>query len=108
MTVREIDNKINISNSKINLIYHINTPPDPTRTNILSIADSDANIHLAIHTTPTMSPVIMDNEMKSRLPDGSTMESTHITTPQLPGISRIVDNTENPLCYHRKQVSDTE
>ena len=31
----------------------------------------------------------MDNEMKLRLPDGSTMDSTHIATLQLPGISRL-------------------
>ena len=36
-----------------------------------------------------MAPVIVDNEMKSRLPDGSTMQSTHIATLQLPGLSNI-------------------
>ena len=54
-------NKIKISNPKISLINHIDTPTNPTSTNMLSIADSGENIHLAIQTTPTMAPVIMDN-----------------------------------------------
>ena len=45
---------------------------------MLAIAESGANIQLARQSTPTMTPVIMDNEMKERLPDGSTMELTHI------------------------------
>ena len=56
---------------------------------MLAIADSGANIQLARQSTPTMTPVIMDNEMKERLPDGSTMELTHIATLQLPGLSRL-------------------
>ena len=56
---------------------------------MIAIADSGANIHLAIKFTPTMAPVIMDNEIKARLPDGITMESTHIATVQLPGLIRI-------------------
>ena len=55
---------------------------------MLTIADSGANIHLSKQATPTMSPVIMANYMKSRLPDGSTMESSHIATSQLPGLSK--------------------
>ena len=35
-----------------------------------------------------MAPVIMENDMKSRLPYGSTMESTCIATLQLPGLSK--------------------
>ena len=56
---------------------------------MLEISDSGENIHLARQSTPTMAPVIMDNEMKERLPDGSTMELTHIATLQLPGLSRL-------------------
>ena len=37
-----------------------------------------------------MAPLIMNNEMKARLPYGSTMESTHISTLKLPGISKLV------------------
>ena len=55
---------------------------------MLAIADLGANIHLAKQVTPTTSPVIMANYMKSILPDGSTMESSHIATSQLPGISK--------------------
>ena len=57
---------------------------------MLVIADSGAHIYLVRQVTPTMVPVIMDIEMKARLPDGSTMESTHIATLQLPGVSRLV------------------
>ena len=79
-----IVNKIKSSNPKIILINHTNTPSNPTSTNMLSIADSGAYIHLARQATPTMAPVIMDNEMKAILTDGSTMDSTHISTLQLP------------------------
>ena len=57
---------------------------------MLAIAGSGANIHLARQATSTMDPLVIDNEIKARLPDGSTMESTHIATLQLPGISKIV------------------
>ena len=43
------------------------------------------NIHLERQATPTMAPVKMENEIKARLPYGSTMESKYITTLQLPG-----------------------
>ena len=56
-----IDNKIKISNPKISLINHIDTPPNSTSTNMLAIADSGATIHLERQSTPTMAPVIMDN-----------------------------------------------
>ena len=79
-----IDNTI-----KISLINYIDKPPNPTSTNILAIADSNEIIHLARKVTPTMALVIRDNEIKERLPDGSTMESTHMVTLQLPGISRL-------------------
>ena len=84
-----MDNKIKISNPKISLMNHINTPTNPTSTNMIAIADSGANIHLARQGTPTISPVMMENEMKARLPNVSTMESTHIATLQIPGLSRI-------------------
>ena len=35
-----------------------------------------------------MSPVIMSNDMKIRIPDGSTKESLHIATLKLPGLSK--------------------
>ena len=81
-----IVNKIEIINLKISLINHINTPHSPTSTNMLAVADYGANIHIARQSTPTMAPVIMDNEIKSRLPYGSTMVLTHIATLQLPGL----------------------
>ena len=73
-----IDNKIKISNPKISFKNYIDAPPNPTSTNMLEISDSGANIPLLRQSTPTMAPVIMDNEIKAILPDGSTMESTHI------------------------------
>ena len=57
---------------------------------MLSIADSGANIHLAKLSTPLMAPVTIENDMKEGLPDGSTMESTHIATLQLPGLGKQV------------------
>ena len=56
---------------------------------MLEIADSGMNIHLARQATPKTAPVIMDNEMKARLPYGSTMELTHIATLQLPGLRKL-------------------
>ena len=56
---------------------------------MVAIANSGANIHLARKNVPTMSSVIMDNEMKTRLPDGITMESTNVATLQLLGLSRL-------------------
>ena len=57
-------NKIEISNPKISLIHYIDTPPNPTSTNMLAIAYLGANIHLARQSTPTMAPVIKENEIK--------------------------------------------
>ena len=56
---------------------------------MIEIEDYGANIHLTRQATPKTDPVIMDNEMKARLPDGSTMESKHIATLQLPGLRRL-------------------
>ena len=39
-------NKIEISNPKISLINYIDTPPNPTSTNMLETTDSAANVHL--------------------------------------------------------------
>ena len=57
---------------------------------MIAIVDSVAKIHLARKATPKTAPIIMDNEMKARLPDGSTMESTAIATLQLTGLSSLV------------------
>ena len=83
-----IVNKIEISNPKISLIKYIDTPHNPTSNNILAIADSGENIHPEKQAIPTMSPVIMENVIKARLTDGSTMESTHISTFHLTGLSK--------------------
>ena len=56
---------------------------------MLEIADYGVNIHPSRQATSTVAPVIMDNEMKSRLPDGSTMESTYIATLKLPRLSKL-------------------
>ena len=53
---------------------------------MLAISNSSANIHPAKQATPTMSPVIVENYMKARLPDGITIEYSHISTLQLPGL----------------------
>ena len=80
--VGAIDDKIKNSIPKISLTNHINTPPNPNITNIPAITDSGANINLARQAPHTIAPVIMDNKIKSRLPDGSNTESTHIATLQ--------------------------
>ena len=46
------------------------------------------NIHLAKQATTTMAPVIMSNDMIVRLPDGSTMDSSHIATLHIPCLSK--------------------
>ena len=58
-----IANKIEISKPKISLINYINTPPNTNSTNMLTIADSGVNIHLAIQATPTIAPVKKENEI---------------------------------------------
>ena len=84
-----IVNKIKISNPYISLINHNDTPPNPTSTNMLTIADSGLNKHLKRQATHSLAPVNMNNEMKERLPYGSTMEFTHIATLQIPGLSKL-------------------
>ena len=55
---------------------------------MLAISDSGANIHLEKQATPTMAPVIMENDMKARLPYGITMESTHIAALNIQCLSK--------------------
>ena len=50
------------------------------------MADSGTNIHLENQATPTINPVIMPEDMKSRVKYGRTMDSSHVATLQLPGI----------------------
>ena len=85
-----IVNKIETSNPEISLLNYIDTPPNPNSNNILEIADSGANIHVAKQATPTMASVIMDNGMKARLPNGIIMESTNIATLQVLGLIKQV------------------
>ena len=81
-------NKIETINPKISLKNYIDTPPNPTSNNMVAIAYSGVNIHLSKKSTPTMAPIIMENAMKSRLPDISTMKFSHISTLQIPGLSK--------------------
>ena len=85
-----IFNKVEIINPKISLLNYIDTSPNPTSNKILAIVDSGVNIHLSKQATPTMAPAIIENDMKARLPYGSTMESSHKTTVHLPGLSKLV------------------
>ena len=55
---------------------------------MLAITYSGANIHVAKQATPTMAPVIMLNDITSRLLNGSTMDSSQIAILQLTGISK--------------------
>ena len=52
------------------------------------IIDSGANIHPAKKFTTTMVPVIISYDMKARIPDGTTMESSQIATLQLLSLSK--------------------
>ena len=45
---------------------------------MLVLADSGANIHPEKYATPTMPPAMMENDMKARLPDGSTTNYSQI------------------------------
>ena len=73
-----------MSKPEISLTNCIDTPQYFPSNNMLSMADSGANIHLEKQDTTTMDPVIMSNEMTEILLDGSTMKSSHIATLQLP------------------------
>ena len=73
----------------------IGTQPSSPSNKMPAIADSGASTHLAKQDTTTMAPVIMSNEMKSILPDGITIEYSHITTLQVPGLSKQVSQIHN-------------
>ena len=83
-----IFSKIEISNPKISLIDYIDNPPNPTSNNMLAIAYSGANIHLGKQANPTMAPVTMENDTEAIIPDGITMDYSHISTIQLPSPSK--------------------
>ena len=63
---------------------------------MLSITDSGVNIHPEKKSTTTTTPMIMSNEMTEKIPDGSTMESSHISTLQLPGLIKQVRQIQIP------------
>ena len=88
ITVRGVINKIEISNLKISLIYCIVIPPNSTSKNTPAVAEPGANIHPEKQATKILDPVIISNDMTARLPDGSTMDSSHIATLQQPGLIR--------------------
>ena len=79
-------NKIETISPKIVLINCIGSPQNYPSNNMLEISYSGANIHLAKQATTTMAPVIIPNEMKARIPDGSIMESSHIATLHIPSL----------------------
>ena len=54
-------NKIEMSHPKISLIICIRTPPNYPSNNMLTIADSGANIHLEKQSTTKIAPLIMSN-----------------------------------------------
>ena len=86
--LREIINKIEIIKHKISLINYIDIPPNHLSNNMLAIAESGANIHLEKQVTPKMAPVIMWNDTKAKILDGSTMKSSQIATLQIPGLRK--------------------
>ena len=67
---------------------NIGTPPNYPRKYPLAIEDSGSNIHLENQAIETMSPLIMSKEMVERILDGSTMESSHEATIQIPGLTK--------------------
>ena len=81
-------NKIKIKTPKVSLNNNIGTPPNSPRKFTLTIVDSDKKIHLENEATPTMAPVIMQNIITARLPYVITMESSHVATLQLPGLTQ--------------------
>ena len=83
-----IINKIGISNPIISLINFIGTPPTYHNKNTLAISDSGINIYQEIRATTKVAPVIISNDVIERLPDRRAMESSHIVTLQLPGLSK--------------------
>ena len=83
-------------------MYCIGTPPNYPSKNRLAIVDSGTNIRLSKQDTKTMAPVIILSYMVARLTNGSTMESLHMVTIQLPCISKqarqthILSKIKNP------------
>ena len=82
----------------------MDTPPNCPSKNTLANADSVANIHLEKQATTTMDPVIISNNMTERLPDGSTMDSSHIATFHLPGIRKYASKNK---IYPKNENSPT-
>ena len=95
-------NKIKISTPKISLINNIGTQTNYPSKYTLSIVDSVKNVNLANKATSTMVPVIMSKYMAARLLDGIVMESLHVSTLQIPVISKqaihihMYPNLEHP------------
>ena len=83
-----IIDKIGINNPKFSLINCIGNQPNSNSKNTLEIKESGANIHLSKQSSTTMPPSIISNGMTARLPYGITVESSHIPTIQLPGLSK--------------------
>ena len=67
--------KIEISNPKIILIHCNGNQQNYPGKNTLAIRDSGVNIYLAKQATTKTAPVIISDDMTSRLSDGRTMES---------------------------------
>ena len=53
-----------------------------------SWAGTSHHIHLSKQATTTMAPFLMSNNIASKLPDWIKIESSHVVTIQLPGISK--------------------
>ena len=72
----------------MSLTYNIKTLPNsPTKDN-LSVTEFGMNIHLSNISTPTVAPVTCTHTTEEKLPDGKTMESTHVATLPIPGMSK--------------------
>ena len=81
-------NKIKIRIPKISSNNSIRISHTYPGNYTLAIADSGVNILLANEATPTMVPGLMSNNITARLPDGITMESSHVATLQLSGLTK--------------------
>ena len=77
-----------MSTPEISLINNIRTPPNSPKKYTLATDGSGANTHLANEATPKMAPVIMSKHITARLPDITTMESSHVATIHIPGLTR--------------------
>ena len=81
-------NNIKIIIPELSLINNIETPHNYPSKHTLVVTDLGVNIHIFKQYTTTINPVIISNDMTERIPDGSTIDSSHITTLQLPGLSK--------------------